>query len=59
MALLCWKWLTNFVKRLNYVGEDVYMVEMAKVYEKRPKYVGNDVDVWEKWLRYVRNGLSI
>ena len=59
MALLCWKWLTNFDKRLNYVGEDVYMVEMAKVLEKRTKDVGNDVDVWEKWLRYVRNGLSI
>ena len=32
---------------------------------KRPKYVGNDIDMWEtskvyrKWLRYVGNGLSV
>ena len=59
MALLCWKWLTNFDKRLNYVGNDVHMFEIAKVFEKRPKYAGNDVDMWEKWLKYVGNGLSI
>ena len=44
---------------------------MAYVFEKRPKYVGNDVDMWEmakicaKWLKfdkrikYVRNNLQI
>ena len=39
------------------------MWEMAKVFEKRLKYVGNDVDLWEiakvrgKWLKYLINGL--
>ena len=33
--------------------------------EKRPKYVGNDVDKWEmakicgKWLKYLTNGLIL
>ena len=26
---------------------DVYIWELAWVFEKRPKYVGNDVDLWE------------
>ena len=30
-----------------YVGNDVYMWEMAQVFQKRLKYVGNDVDLWE------------
>ena len=29
------------------MGIDVYMWELAWVFEKRPKYVGNDVDLWE------------
>ena len=29
------------------MGNDVYISELTKVFEKRPKYVGNDVDVWE------------
>ena len=39
------------------------MWEMAKVFEKRLKYVGNDVDLWEisktcgKCLKYLINGL--
>ena len=39
------------------------MWEMAQVFEKRLKYVGNDVDLWEiakicgKWLKYLINGL--
>ena len=39
------------------------MWEMALVFEKRLKYVGNDVDLWEiaqicgKWLKYLINGL--
>ena len=39
------------------------MWEMAKVFEKRLKYVGNDVDLWEiakicrKWLKYLIKGL--
>ena len=26
---------------------DVYIWEFSWVFEKRPKYVGNDVDLWE------------
>ena len=39
------------------------MWEMAKVFEKRLKYVGNVVDLWEiaktcgKCLKYLINGL--
>ena len=39
------------------------MFEIAQVFEKRLKYVGNDVDLWEiakiceKWLKYFINGL--
>ena len=29
------------------MGKDVYICELAKVFEKRLKYVGNDVDLWE------------
>ena len=45
------------------MGNDVYMCEMAEVFEERQKYVGNDVDLWEiakicgKWLKYLINGL--
>ena len=30
-----------------YVGNDVYMWGMAKVFQKGLKYVGNDLDLWE------------
>ena len=36
------------------------MWEMAQAFEKRLKYVGNDVDLWEIakiCLKYLRNGL--
>ena len=45
------------------MGNDVYMWEIAQVFEKRIKYVGNHVDLWEiakisgKWLKYLINGL--
>ena len=29
------------------MGNDVYIWELASVFEKRPKYVVNDVDLWE------------
>ena len=29
------------------MGIDVYIWELARVFEKRPKYVGSDVDLWE------------
>ena len=41
------------------------MWEMAYVFEKRLKYMGNDGDLWEmatiyvKWLKYLTNGLNI
>ena len=41
------------------------MWEMALLFEKRLKCVGNDVDLWEmaktygKCLKYVLNGLTI
>ena len=37
----------EFDKFLKYVGNDVYIWELALVFEKRLKYVGNDVDLWE------------
>ena len=29
------------------MGDDVYIFEMAQVFEKRLNYMGNDLDVWE------------
>ena len=29
------------------MGNDVYIWEMAQVFEKRLNYVGNDLDLWE------------
>ena len=29
------------------MGNDVYIWELVKVFEKRLKYVRNDVDLWE------------
>ena len=29
------------------MGNDVYICELAEVFNKRLKYVGNDVDLWE------------
>ena len=29
------------------MGNDVYICEMAQVFEKRLNYVGNDLDLWE------------
>ena len=37
---------------------------MAQTFDKRLKYVGNDLEIWEmakifeKWLRYMGQGLS-
>ena len=38
---------SEFEKRFKYVGNDVYIWEMAQVIEKRINYVGNDLDLWE------------
>ena len=37
----------EFVKGFKFVGNDVYIWEMAQVFEKRLNYVGNDLDLWE------------
>ena len=37
----------EFDKGFKYVGNNVYIWEMAQVFEKRLKYVGNDLDLWE------------
>ena len=29
------------------MGNDVFIWEMAQVFEKRLNYVGNDLDLWE------------
>ena len=29
------------------MGNDVYILEMAQVFEKRRNYLGNDLDLWE------------
>ena len=29
------------------MGNDVYIWEMTRVFEKQLNYVGNDLDVWE------------
>ena len=31
----------------KYVGNNVYISEMAQVFEQRLNYVGNDLDLWE------------
>ena len=34
--------------RLKYLTNGVIMLEMALEYDKRPKYVENDVYMWER-----------
>ena len=46
------------------MGNDVYIWELAKVFEKRPKYVGNDVDLWDMFqicgeINYLTNCLKM
>ena len=61
-----------FEKRLNYVGNDLDLWEMAQIcgemtelFDKRLKNVENDLEIWEmakifgKWLRYMGHGFSI
>ena len=36
----------EFDKMFKYVGNDVYIWEMAQVFEKRLNYVGNNLDLW-------------
>ena len=37
----------EFHKRFKYVGNDVYIWEMAQVLEKRINYVGNNLDLYQ------------
>ena len=61
-----------FEKRLNYVGNDVDLLEASKMSGKWLKYLTNGLNMWEltqrfwemakifvKWLKYMRHGLSI
>ena len=41
------------------MGNDVYIWEMAQVFEKQLYYVGNDVDLWEKASNMWGNDLII
>ena len=47
IAKTCGKWLKYLMNGFTYVGNDVYIWEMAAVFEKRLNYVGNDLEVWE------------
>ena len=40
------------------MGKNVYMWEMAEVFEKRLQYVGNNVDMWEM-AKVCGNGLNV
>ena len=37
----------EFDKRFKYVGNEVYIWEMAQFFEKLLNYVINDLDLWE------------
>ena len=37
----------EFDKRFKYVGNDVYIWEMAQVLEKRINFVGNHLDLYD------------
>ena len=47
IAKICGKWLKYLRSFFKYVLDDIYILEMAQVFEKRLNYVGNDFDVWE------------
>ena len=61
-----------FEKRLNYVGNDLDLWEIAQIcreitqlFDKRLKNVENDLEIWEmakifrKWLRYMGHSFYI
>ena len=41
--------------RLKYLRNGFTMLEMAKEFDNCPEYVGNDVYICGKWLKYLRN----
>ena len=67
-----WEMAQVFEKRLNYVGNDLDLCDMAQIcgemtelFDKRLKNVENDLEIWEmakiflKWLRYMGHSFSI
>ena len=67
-----WEVSQVFEKRLNYVGNDLNVWEMAQIcgemtylFDKRLNNVESDLEIWEmvkiflKWLRWMGHGLSI
>ena len=61
-----------FEKRLNYVGNDLDLWEMAQIcgemtqlFDKRLENVENDIEIWKmakifgKWLGYMAHSLNI
>ena len=46
-ALLCWKWLKNLTSSLNMCEMTYICRKWLKNFQKRVKYVGNDVEMWE------------
>ena len=71
-AVYIWKISQVFEKRLNYLGNDLDLWEMAQIcgemtqlFDKRLKNVENDSEIWKmakifgKWLRYMEHGFSI
>ena len=61
-----------FEKRLNYVGNDLDLWEMAQIcgemtqlFDKRLENVENDIEIWKmakifgKWLGYMAQSLNI
>ena len=49
----------EFDKQQIYVLNEVYMWEMASVFEKRLKYVRSDIDLYKNFSNMWGNGLSI
>ena len=58
-ALLCWKWLKNLTNSLNMCEMTYICRKQLKNFQKRVKYVGNDVEMWELATNMLGNGLSI
>ena len=62
---VCGKWLKHLRKTIKYVGNDVDLWEIAKIFGNWLKYLTNGSINWEmterfgKCLKYLRNGLDI
>ena len=47
MTYVCGKWIKICGKRDKYIRNGFTMLEVASEFDKRLKYVGNGVDLWE------------